>query len=482
MIRIAGANRYVAVTGAVFLAGALLATISLTTFDPRWVVFLGGVLAAAILAGVSRTVNARWTIARRTSQLNATRARLATEVRLRAHAEEALARERTNVSLIDEALPAMLVYFDAEERVRYHNHAFSRLIGRERGAIDGAQVVDIVGRDAYAGIGPHVKAALQGRDVRYERSQAMPHGESCRLYVQYLPRYDGDGRVAGVFAILTEITRAAGLANEPEPKGDDVGERLILALENDEFLLHSQAIVPLGHAPRGATFREVLLRMKEEEDKHLPPGMFLPLAEELGMLHEIDRWVVRHVLEFAAKAGHKADAAYFVNLSGPTILDKGFAPFVRAHLKASRAPDNTLCFELPEADLLANPAAYREFVTALDGTGCRFAVTGFGRNLLSIRLLKQLRVDFLKIDAGIVIGTLSSPTALARVKAINDAAHAAGMRTVAECVESEPIRAALARVGTDFAQGFGISKPGPMRLAEDPADPNKTLEPRRAAA
>jgi PAS domain S-box-containing protein len=490
----AAANPYAALIGTVFVVAMLLATISLTTFDRQWVVFLGGVLAAAILAFVSHTTNARWIIARRTAQLNVTRAKLATELRLRAHAEESLARVRNNVELVNEALPAMLAYVDGERRVRYHNHAFARWVGLEDKSIDGQRVEDIVGRTAYREIEQYLGDALQGRDVRYEHIQKMRNGESCRLNAQYLPHHAADGNVAGVFAILTDITRAADLGSanahdlaatqapdlggarapdvdgaakeSPAKAADDSGARLISALERNEFSLYSQAIASLGDgAPEACC--EVLLRMKEEEEKQLPPGSFLPLAEELGLLHEIDRWVVRHVVDFAADARPQTNATYFVNLSAPTILDPGFPQFVRERLQARRVPDHTLCFELPEADVLANPAAYREFIGALDGTGCRFAVSGFGCNPLSMRFLKNMRVDFVKIDGGIVLNMLRSPGGLSKVKAINLAVHAAGMRSIAQCVESDSTRAALAAIETDFAQGFGIARPRPIGALDD---------------
>lgn len=482
---LAAASPYAAIAGGILLVATLLSTISLTTFDRQWIVFLGGVLAAAIVAFVSRITNARWLIARRTAQLSVARAKLVTETRLRVHAEESLARINNNVELVDKSLPAMLAYVDGERRVRYHNHSYRRWVGLEDKSIDGQRVEDIVGRAAYGEIEKHLTDALGGRDVRYERTQTMRNGKACRLYVQYLPHYAENGKVAGVFVILTDITRAGDLgvtraadpgAADPgvaKPAGQenvakDVSARLISALENDEFSLYCQAIAPLGGATPEGSFHEVLLRMDEEEEKQIPPGTFLPLAEELGLLHEIDRWVVRHVADFAAAAHSKSQDAYFVNLSAPTILDPEFAQFVRGRLKASRAPDHTLCFELPEADVLANIGAYRDFIAALDGTGCRFAVSGFGCNPLALRLLKQLRVDFLKIDGGIVLNMLSSPGGLAKVKAINLAAHAAGMRTVAQCVESDSTRAALESIQTDFAQGFGISRPRPIDEVDDP--------------
>jgi len=135
MIRIAAANRYAAIAGMVFLAAALLTTISLTKFDPQWIVFLGGVLAAAALAGVSLAVNAQWIIARRTAQLDAARAKLTIEIRLRGKAEESLAEAQASARLIHEALPAMLAYVDLDNCVRYHNRAYARWIGRPSEAI-----------------------------------------------------------------------------------------------------------------------------------------------------------------------------------------------------------------------------------------------------------------------------------------------------------------------------------------------------------
>ena len=454
------------------LAALLIATITLTTFDLRWVIFLSGVLAAAVLASVSRTANARWIIARRTAQLVATREKLARATRLQAHAEESLARLRTSVELIDEKMPAMLTFIDTEGRVRYHNHAYTRWSGLEGMSIDGRLVVDLVGSIVYGEIEKPLREALEGRDVRYERVQLTRNGDTCRLNVQYLPSYGADGKVAGVFAILTDITRAEDVGDADEQETVDAshaaGTRLVAALERDEFSLYWQAIHPLGHAAQGPVMREVLLRMNEEEAYHLPPGTFLPVAEELGLLPDIDRWVVRHVVDFAAGTGAPADSIYMVNLSGPTIVDPGFGEFVRECLASRAVPGKILCFELPEADVLADPAAYREFVGSLDGSNCRFAVSGFGRNPLSLRLLKQLRVDFLKLDGSIVLDLLRGPSELARVKSINRAAHAAGMSVVAECVESDSVRAALEGIGTDFAQGFGIARPLPMSALDVP--------------
>jgi EAL domain-containing protein (putative c-di-GMP-specific phosphodiesterase class I)/membrane protein implicated in regulation of membrane protease activity len=242
-------------------------------------------------------------------------------------------------------------------------------------------------------------------------------------------------------------------------------QRLVVALERDEFSLYSQAIVPLGAAGDGASFCEVLLRLKEEEDNLLPPGSFLPIAEEHGLLPSIDRWVVRSVLKLAASNAHGSDAVYFVNVCSATVTEGTLAAFVREQLALHRLGGMTLCLEFPEADAVANPASYRELIEGLAGSGCRFAATGIGRDPASVKFFKEMRVKYLKLDGAMALGVLRNPLELARVKAINESAHAAGMQVVAQCVEDDRTRFALQAAGTDFAQGFGIAMPAPMQAS-----------------
>lgn len=484
-IRIASAaNPFIAVLGTVLLVAMMLATMSLTAFERQWIVFLSGVLAAAVFAVVSHAANARWIIARRTSQLNATRSQLATQTRLRVSAEEALAGIRKNAQWVDEAMPAMLAYVDAGAIVRYHNHSYARWVGLEGRAIDGSPVHEILGRSTSDEVEVRLKEALAGAEVRYERTQTMANGEVFRLFVQYVPHFGADGKVEGVFAILTDITRAGDLVATGQPEeGQPAGVaiRLMAALERDEFCLYSQSIVPLGHAGEGADHCEVLLRLKEEEDNLLPPGAFLPIAEMHGLLPDIDRWVVRHVLDAAPPGCSAGDARYFLNVSPSTVAEGSFAAFVHDQLAAHRLEGAILCFEFPEQDVMASPRAYRDLISELGRDGCRFAVSGFGRNPALVRFFRQLRVNYLKVDAGIVLNMLRDPQGIARMKQINQAAHDAGMQVVAECVETDATRAALKGIGTDFGQGFGISLPRPMDPVQAPKAA-RAAEPERLAA
>lgn len=454
----AGLRQLMAASVVVFLSGMLLVTISLTTFDPRWTVFLGGVLAAAILAFLSRTVSARWTIKRKAGQLNVARMKLAAETGRRVHAEEALKRLATAVELVDEALPAMLAYVDGEQRLRYHNRSFKRFVGAESSAIEGRRLEELVGPAAYRDIEQSMLDAMNGRDVRFEWMRRAAAAQSCRLEVHCLPHHGADGQVCGVFVIMNDVTVASDLQADPRAEALDMGARLTAALEHDQFSLHCQDIAPLQERA-GVPHYEVLLRMNEEEEQQIPPGSFLPLAEQLGLLPEIDRWVVRHVIDSAARSD---PAVYMMNLSVSTLRDAAFPAFVLDCLRSKGVAGSSIGFELMESDVLANRDAVRDFIDGLGDCGCRIAVSGFGSSPLALRLLRQMRFDLLKIDAGLVLAVGRDPAELAKLNTLNRAAQAVGMQTIAECVEDETTRTLLASIGIDFAQGFGIAKPRPM--------------------
>lgn len=455
------ASPWLAGAGLVALVMVVLATLSLTSFDRTGTVFLGGVLTASVLSSVSQAANARWALARRNAQLAATRARLAVESSARSSAERALAALRERERLVHESLPAMLAYVGTDGRLRYHNRAFARWLKLDDDAIDGHCVEELLGEAAFREAAPRLSEAFAGRDVRYERVQQMRDGTRCRLQVQYLPRYLAHGEVEGVFALLTDLVERAA---DPFAQGAacrDPAARLRSALEEDEFTLHLQPIAPLAGAGEGSPMGEVLLRMNEEEEKHLPPGGFIPIADELGLLHELDRWVVRHVIELAA-AQRASAPVFMVNLWRQSILDETFAAFVRERLQLAGIGGESLCFELAESDLLENDAAYRAFVGRLRGMGCRFAICGFGRDPRALALLRTMRVEYVKLDAGLVLAMLRDHASLVRVTSVVESARAAGLSMIAECVESDQARAALARMGVHFAQGFGIARPKPV--------------------
>lgn len=461
-IRAIASHPIVVTMGIALLIGELLSMIAITQFDPRWVIFLCGVLAAAAIASVSRHANARWLVARRTSQLKMLRDKLAAEMRLRAQAEQTATRSSSDIELLGAKLPAMLAYIDMGGVVRDHNGAFAAWVGERDDAIDGHRIEEVLGPAAFAEVEKDLDLAMAGSKVRVERTQTLVNGTISRLLVQYLPHFGADRAVAGIFAILTDAgpDDVAAVVERPDEVDADsaVVQRIVAALECDEFCLFSQSIAPLRESYDGPSFQEILLRLKVEEENHLPAGSFLPIAEEHGLLPQLDRWVVRKVLGSASAASAKP-AVFMVNIAAATIAEGGFAGFVREQLALQGRDGGILGFEFDESEVAASPRAYHDFIERLKGSGCRFAVSGFGRNPSSLHFLKQLGVNYLKLDGGIVLNVLHSPADLALLKVVNRVAHAEGMLTVAECVEDDLTRAALKRIDTDFVQGFGISSP-----------------------
>jgi EAL domain-containing protein (putative c-di-GMP-specific phosphodiesterase class I) len=153
---------------------------------------------------------------------------------------------------------------------------------------------------------------------------------------------------------------------------------------------------------------------------------------------------------------------YFVNLSAAAVRSAEFVRYVQAQIDSRKADGRSLCFELGEHDVASLNAEARRLIDCLKPYGCRFTVDAFGSAKGSFAPLRGLAFDFLKIDGVLVQNMLRDPAARARITAINTACHRIGMRTIAEFVEDDVTLAALRRIGVDYVQGFGISRPVPL--------------------
>jgi EAL domain-containing protein (putative c-di-GMP-specific phosphodiesterase class I) len=245
-------------------------------------------------------------------------------------------------------------------------------------------------------------------------------------------------------------------------------QRLQEALEADRFVLYVQDIVPIGPQADRA-YCEVLVRLNERGE-FVAPGRFIPAAERFGLMPQLDRWVVRNALDIIAARlaqGRGTGTAYSINLSGLTLSDESFLPFLREQLERTEVPPQVLCFELTETAAVANLERATRFIAALRQMGCRFALDDFGAGMSSFHYLKRLNVDCLKIDGGFVRNMLDDRTDRAVVETINHLGHVAGMKTVAEFVETAEILAALKTIGVDYAQGYHVAVPRPF-IAEEP--------------
>jgi len=240
--------------------------------------------------------------------------------------------------------------------------------------------------------------------------------------------------------------------------------RLHRALAEHRFCLFAQPC----HRTRGDNqippYTELLLRLRDENNQLIPPAEFLPAAERYNLMPDIDRWVV--TTAFGMLAQHldaNGDEAIgdtiAINISGASIGEDGFLDFLRAQFTQFKIPHSQICFEITETTAITSLSKATEFMLALQRLGCRFALDDFGVGVSSFTYLKNLPVDFLKIDGSFVTDMLQNPVNHAMVEAIHRIGHIMGKKTIAESVESPAILEALRAIGVDYAQGFAIARP-----------------------
>jgi diguanylate cyclase (GGDEF)-like protein/PAS domain S-box-containing protein len=237
--------------------------------------------------------------------------------------------------------------------------------------------------------------------------------------------------------------------------------RINRALEEERFELFYQPIVPIG--PRSDTWPhyELLLRMRDERGELVVPTAFIPAAERYNLMPMLDRWVISHTLETLAFRGEPGTPPYTlaINLSGTTLNDARFLDFVLDELTAAGIPPGALCFEITETAAIANLGQVVTFMRALKARGCRFSLDDFGTGLSSLTYLKNLPVDYVKIDGQFVRNVLRDGADECVVESIARMAKAFNIEAIAERVESRDVMKRLGELGVAFAQGFFIAVP-----------------------
>ena len=240
-------------------------------------------------------------------------------------------------------------------------------------------------------------------------------------------------------------------------------QRLQNALDNDAFRLYAQPISAV--CGNGPGYREILLRL-EENGILITPGSFLPAAERYHFMVRIDRWMVRNTLAWLGDRYRCAEnhtiGHWGINLSGDSLSDSDFCQELVQQVRRAGLPEGTLCFEITESAAIAQLSKVSELIQALKALGCRFALDDFGTGLSSFSYLKQLSVDYLKIDGNFIRNIHHDPIDSAMVEAIHAVGKALNIDTVAEYVENQATLDKLRSLGIDYAQGYLLGKPEPI--------------------
>jgi Amt family ammonium transporter len=244
--------------------------------------------------------------------------------------------------------------------------------------------------------------------------------------------------------------------------------RIQRALDGNRFCLYYQDIVPVtapDGGPRGGGGRhfEVLVRMLDDAGGEIAPGAFIPAAERYDLMREVDEWVVRNTLEWLGRQ-HSGGAIRrcAINLSGATVGREASLAMVQRYLEAFRVPPELVGFEITETAAVANLGSAIHFLRTLGKLGCTFSLDDFGSGLSSFRYLRELPVDYLKIDGIFIKDILHNRVDRAMVRSINDIGHVMGLETIAEFVESADVLERLHRIGVDYAQGYHLGRPRPL--------------------
>ncbi len=255
------------------------------------------------------------------------------------------------------------------------------------------------------------------------------------------------------------VALASALRSSPATKSVDWEHRIRAALDNDAFLLACQPIVDL--ATGGCSRYELLLRMQGDDGQEIAPGEFLPVAERLGLIHEIDRWVMDRAITMLAEhrsAGRELSLA--VNVSGGSVGDFELPRLIANRIAVTGVDPSRLILEVTETAAIANLDEARRFADALTALGCRFALDDFGVGFGSFLYLKYLPADFLKIDGDFIRSPRTRTDELV-IESIVRVAGGLGKQTIAEWVGDEHTLGQLRAWGVDYAQGFHTGRPMP---------------------
>jgi diguanylate cyclase (GGDEF)-like protein/PAS domain S-box-containing protein len=251
--------------------------------------------------------------------------------------------------------------------------------------------------------------------------------------------------------------------------------KITQALEENRFRLHYQSIVSVSNSQLEGEHYEVLLRLQDDNGKLISPMAFIPAAERYNLMHKVDRWVISNL--FATQGqhyrenwsryqqlNHQNGHLYAINLSGASINDEHFIEFLHEQFTLHQIPCQQICFEITETVAITNLSKAAKFINELKELGCRFSLDDFGSGMSSFAYLKNLSVDYIKIDGSFIQQILDNPTDLAVVEAIHKIAKIMGIQTIAEFVENDAILEQIKEIGIDYAQGYGIAKPRPLPL------------------
>ena len=236
--------------------------------------------------------------------------------------------------------------------------------------------------------------------------------------------------------------------------------RINTALDNDKFVLFFQKIVSITIHKH--EHYEVLVRMLDDEGNTIPPNSFIPAAERFNIMSSVDSWVIKNTLLIMQEEQY-IHIDFSINLSGQSLSDLKFMQNCISQIYSSGVNPDRLCFEITETAMIENLSNAIRSVSTLRGLGCKIALDDFGSGLSSFAYLKNLPVDYLKIDGSLIKDLEKDKVNVTMVKSIIHIGHSMGLETIAEYVENDAVLNILRDLKIDFVQGYGVARPVPLQ-------------------
>jgi PAS domain S-box-containing protein len=358
-----------------------------------------------------------------------------------------------------------LLTLDAAGCLAYMNDSADELLGWRGEGLLGEPLTALAGHRPEGPSGPWeegfaVTDLKPGDPPRRVDSELIVGRNHREIEISYTAAPFASGQGEGTVIVFADVTEKRGVERLAREKLEGLSwiGKIREALDSERMVAYAQPIVSLADGAK--VHHELLVRMLGEGDQPIPPARFMPIAEEFGLIVEIDELMIRHAVGLAA-AGHRVN----VNLSAQSVAKPGMNEYIAAEIERLGADPSLIAVELTETALITSEHAARRFVERLTGIGCDFALDDFGTGYGGFMYLKQMPIDYLKIDMEFVHDLLTNEGSKRVVRAVVDLAKGFGQRTVAEGVEDEETRQALAAMGVDFGQGYLFGRPAPTAEA-----------------
>jgi PAS domain S-box-containing protein len=407
------------------------------------------------------------------------------DVTERVASERALLAVQNYAHAVADGMGEGLFTIDRQGRIVYMNAAAEKLLGWSAEEGRGQRLHDLVHTSppdedrCVEDNCPIIRANHEAGPIRVEEdSFTCRDGSSLPVAFSAAPFVTDDG-INGCAVVFEDISerkqRQASMEHDVETLSW-IG-RIQDALAQDRFELFGQPIIDLASGE--VVQRELLLRMREPGGEIVSPISYLPVAEQYGLIADIDSWVIGRAAEIAAEVGPVQLNLSARSIGNPAVIDR-----IERCLNATGVDPSSLVFEITETALITDEVAATAFVERVHAIGCRLALDDFGTGYGGFTYLKHLPVDLLKIDIDFVRDLATNSASRHVVEAVVTLARAFGLQTVAEGVEDAAALKVVGELGVDFAQGYHIARPAPFdqpALTTAPVDRSvgvKTIHPK----